>query len=326
MKIRVDDLKNTTLKVLARSGYPTDEAETILDVLMYAQLRGNNQGVVKLIGAGMPRDPNCTPITVTRDTKVSALVDGGHNSGMVVVQYALELAMKKAEDHGFGIVGTNNTNSSTGAIGYYASKATEAGYIGLIFAGSGEYVAMHGAYEPIFGTNPLAIGIPTQGKPVVFDMATSAIARFGIVEAKTAGRSIPDDVAYDNDGNATTDPAAALGGAIRAFGGYKGAALAFMVEVLTHELVGTTHDAQGKKVDWGNLIMVIDPELLVDRDTFAKQVSELVMRVKATRKLPGIEEILIPGERGNAVLDAALASGEIEIEEGLWMALQKATS
>ena len=110
MKIRVDELKQTTLKVLTRGGYPADEAATILEVLMYAQLRGNNQGVVKLIGAGMPRDPAWRPIQVVRDTKLSALLDGGHNSGMVAVTKALEIALQKAAEHGFGIVGTNNTN------------------------------------------------------------------------------------------------------------------------------------------------------------------------------------------------------------------------
>lgn len=40
---------------------------------------------------------------------------------------------------------------------------------------------------------------------------------FGLLEAKTAGKPIPGDVAYDKDGNPTTDPAAALQGAIRVF-------------------------------------------------------------------------------------------------------------
>ncbi len=324
MKISIDDLKQTTLKVLAKSGYPADEAQTILDVLLYAQLRGNNQGIVKLTGAGMPRDPNCTPIKIVKETPLSALLDGGRNSGMVVVRHALEIALEKARTQHIGIVGTHNTASSTGAIGYYANKAAEAGFIGLIFAGSGEYVAMHGAYEPIFGTNPLAIGIPTQGKPVVFDMATSAIARFGIVEAKTAGRSIPGDVAYDAQGQLTTDPAAALGGAIRTFGGYKGAGLAMMVEILAGALVGTTKDANGRKQDWGNLVMVLSPELLVDRDEFITSVTNLVKRVKGTKRLPGVEEILVPGERGNRILDAVNREGAVEIEDQLWAALQQA--
>ncbi|MEP6986832.1 MAG: Ldh family oxidoreductase [Chloroflexota bacterium] len=326
MKVQVDELKRVTLQVLARSGYPPDECETILNVIMYAQLRGNNQGIVKLIGAGMPRDKACKPITTQRDTKLSALLDGGRNSGMVVVTYAMKLAIQKAGEHGIGIVGTNNTNSSTGAIGYYASQIAQAGYIGLVFSGSGEYMAMHGSYQPIFGTNPLAFGIPTTGKPIVFDMATASIARFGIVEAKTAGRSIPEGVAYDNKGEITTDPAAALGGAIRAFGGYKGAALALLVEVLTHPLVSTTPDGKGHKSDWGNLLLVIDPELLVDGDTFAERTSSLVQRLKDAQKLPGVDEILVPGERGDRFMDSVMQAGSIEIEDQLWAALQQAAN
>jgi len=326
MQVLIDDLKRTTLQVLARSGYPPDEAETILNVLMYAQLRGNNQGVIKLIGAGMPRDKSAKPIAAIRETKLSALLDGGKNSGMVVVNYAMKLAIQKASEHGIGIVGTNNTNSSTGAIGYYASQIAQTGYIGLVFSGSGEYMAMYGSYEPIFGTNPLAFGIPTTSKPIVFDMATAAIARFGIVEAKTAGRSISEGVAYDNAGHITTDPAAALGGAIRTFGGYKGAALALLVEVLTHPLVSTSRDQDDHKKDWGNLLLVIDPELLVAGNTFKERVAKLVKQLKAARKLPGVDEIFIPGERGDAFMQKVFEAGSLEIEDQLWTALQSAAN
>ncbi len=323
MKVQIDELKQVTLRVLSRSGYPTEEAQTILDVLMYAQLRGNNQGIVKLIGAGMPRDKSAKPVSAIKETKLSALLDGGRNSGMVVLTHATSLALQKAREHGIAIVGTNNTNSSTGAIGYYANQIAQAGFIGLVFSGSGEYVAMYGSYEPIFGTNPLAFGIPTTGKPIVFDMATAAIARFGIVEAKTAGRSIPDGVAYDSTGSLTTDPSAALGGAIRTFGGYKGAALALLVEVLTHPLVSTTKDSNGRKTDWGNLVLVIDPELLVDGNSFAERVSELTNRIKNATKLPDIEQILVPGERGDKFMESVVEAGTIDIEDQLWNGLKR---
>jgi len=323
MNVRLDDLKAVTLTVLTHSGYPPAEAQTILDVLLYAQLRGNNQGIVKLIGAGMPRRPDARPIQITRETKLSALVDGGWNAGMVALTYALDLAVSKAREHGIGVIGTNQTNTSTGAIGYYASRAAQQGFIAFVFSGSGEYVAMHGSYEPLFGTNPLAIGIPTTGQPIVFDMATAAIARFGIVEAKTAGRTIPGDVAYDANGQPTTDAAAALLGAIRTFGGYKGAALSLIVEVLTGALVSTTKDADGKKTDWGNLVLVLDPELLVDGDTFEARTSQLIERVKAAKRLPGVDDIFIPGERGNRILEQVERTGEVEIDEALWSALQQ---
>lgn len=324
--ISIDTLTEVTLIVLEKQGYPTDEAQTILEVLLYAQLRGNNQGIVKLIGAGMPRDPNCTPMRIVHETKLSALIDGGRHAGMVAMRHALDVAIGKARDHGFAIVGTHNTNTSTGAIGYYAQVAAQTGMIGVVFAGSGEYVAMHGSYQPMMGTNPLAIAIPTGGRPVVFDMATSAIARFGIVEAKAAGRPIPPDVAYDSLGKPTTDAAAALTGAIRTFGGYKGAGLSFIVEILTGALVETSRTEDGHKIDWGTLSLVIDPELLTDRGSFEHRVGELIARVKNSLRLPDVDDILIPGERGNRILEKILREDEIEIDDALWEALVKQTA
>lgn len=325
MKVRIDLLKQTTLQALAKQGYDAQEAATILDVLMYAQLRGNNQGVVKLIGAGMPKHAQAGEIRLLHESKLSARLDGAQNQGMIVMNRAVEMAIEKAQAHDFGIVGTHNTNSSTGAIGYFASKIAVAGLIGFVFSGSNLYVAMHGSYEPLFGTNPLAIGIPSAGKPIVFDMATSAIARFGVIEAKTAGRQLPAGLAVDSSGAPTTDPAAALAGAILPFGGYKGAALSLIVETLTGPLVGAAFVGIGDYAnDCGNLVMALSPALLVDADEFKANVAEMTAKVKAAKRLPDVDEIFIPGERGDRLMEAALAAGEIEIDAALWAALQGA--
>ncbi|MDX2141324.1 MAG: Ldh family oxidoreductase [Chloroflexota bacterium] len=325
MQITIDQLKETTLKALHAQGYNDTEAPILLDILMYAQLRGNNQGVVKLIGAGMPKSPKAGEIAIVHETKLSARLDGAQNHGMIVLNRAVDMAIDKAKAHDFGIVGTRNTNTSTGAIGYYAKRIADAGFIGLVFSGSGLWVAMHGAYEPLFGTNPLAFGIPSSGKPIVFDMATSAIARFGIIEAKTAGRAIPAGVAVDAEGNPTTDAAAALAGAILTFGGYKGAALSLIVEVLTGPLVGAAFTGFGDAAsDWGNLAIAINPGLLVDTGAFYDDVARLTGRVKASKRLPGVDEIFIPGERGDQIMDEALASGSIAIDDALWAALNVA--
>ena len=237
MNVPIEALRQATRRAIAAQGFSAADTEIILEIIMYAQLRGNNQNVIKLLGAGMPADPNAGEIKVVKDTKLSALIDGGWNQGMVVVARATRLAIEKAQAHGFGIVGARRSNSPTGAIGYFARELADAGLIGFVCSGSMELMAMHGSYEPFFGTNPLAIGIPTAGNPIVFDMATAAIAWYGIHLAQAEGRSIPEGVAYDRDGQITTDPAAALAGAIKAFGGYKGAALALIVEVLTRPLV-----------------------------------------------------------------------------------------
>ena len=132
-------------------------------------------------------------------------------------------------------------------------------------------------HQAIFGTNPIGVGIPTGngGTPVVLDMATSAYAYFGLLEARTAGKPLPAGVAMDKHGNDTTDAEAALdGGAIKVFdGGYKGSNLSLVVELLAGSLVGAAVEDKLKAKSWGNLIAVIDPELLGSAAAFEERVS-----------------------------------------------------
>ncbi len=324
MKVAIDQLREVTRRAISAQGFDRADAEIMLEIIMYAQLRGNNQNVIKLLGAGMPANPAAGEIAIVKETKLSALLDGGWNQGMVVLSRATQLAIDKARAHGFGIVGTKRTNSPTGAIGYYARWLAEQGLIGFVCSGAPELMAMHGSYEPFLGTNPLAIGIPAAGKPLVFDMATAAIAWYGVILAKAEGDAIPDGVAYDAEGRLTTDPEAALAGAIKAFGGYKGAALALIVETLTRPLVGATRKDDGTKLDWGNLVFAIDPELLADDlETFQAGVSDLLNRVKQLKKLPGVDEILTPGERGDRIFERNTAAGALELDEHVWRELQE---
>ena len=324
MKVAIDELREVTRRAIFAQGYNPADSEIMLDIIMYAQLRGNNQNVIKLLGAGMPANPAAGEMSLIKETKLSALIDGNWNQGMVVLSRATELAIDKAQAHGFGIVGTQRTNSATGAIGYYARWMAEQGLIGFVCSGAPELMAMHGSYEPFLGTNPLAIGIPASGKPLVFDMATAAIAWYGVILAKAEGETIPDGVAYDAQGQLTTDPEAALAGAIKAFGGYKGAALALIVETLTRPLVGAARKADGTKLDWGNLVFAIDPELLAeDLTTFRDGVSDLLLRVKQLQRLPGVDEILTPGERGDRIHEQVTAAGLVELDDRVWRDLNE---
>lgn len=323
MRVKIGELRSVTRSAIRAQGFDEDDTAIILEIILYAQLRGNNQNVIKLLGAGMPANPDAGAISVAKETTLSALLDGGWNQGMVVVSRATELAIEKAKAHGFGMVGTQRTNSPTGAIGYYARWMAEEGLIGFVCSGSPELMAMHGSYEPFLGTNPMAVGIPTAESPIVLDMATAAIAWYGIILAQAEGETIPEGVAYGSDGRLTTDPTAALAGAIKAFGGYKGAALALIVEILTRPLVGAIRKEDGKKYDWGNLVFAIDPKLLTDDlTTFQTGASDLIARVKELAPLPGVDEILAPGERGDRIHEQNLAAGEVELDERVWQDLQ----
>jgi len=323
MKVKIIEIQSLALQALKKYGYTDSESSIILKILMYAQLRGNNQGLVKLIGKGIPKNTDAGTVTITKETKLSAMIDGSKNMGMIAMNMATEMAMAKAKEHGFGVVGTSNTYTSTGAIGYYATHIAKQGLIGIAFAGSPPTVAPHGSYEAVYGTNPLAIGVPADPEPIVLDMATGAMAYYGLIEAKIAGKTIPEGYAYDKNGNPTTDPSAAMNGAIKSFGGYKGSGLGFMVTALTGPLLGAGFAGIGDRSDWGNLVMAIDPELLTDKNEFKKNITLMVTRIKLTKPLPNVKEILLPSERGNKLTKERVLTGELEIEENLYNELKK---
>lgn len=326
MKIKVEELKQLTGKAILNYGYAGEEAKVIQEVLLYAQLRGNNQGVVKLIGKGIPKRENAKPPKIVKESPVSALFDGNKTHAMLVENLVTETAITKAKKSGIGIVGNFNTSESTGAQGYYVNKIAQEGLIGIAFASAPfQTTAPHGSTEALFCTNPMAYGIPTENEPIVLDMSTSAMAYYGLIEAKTANKMVPEGIGYDKDGKPTQDPAEIMSGALKAFGGHKGSGLALIVQIFAGALV-QADSFNSDSDNAGNLVMAIDPEILTSKEAFTKEVSAIITRIKSAKKAEEVSEILIPGERGNKFHAEVTSSGEIEIEDNLYQELQKVAS
>ena len=86
---------------------------------------------------------------------------------------------------GIAIVGTHTGDGSSGAIGYWSRKIADAGLVGITMSSYPfGMVPPDGSYEPLFCTNPIAWGVPTDNEPIVLDMSSSGISYFGLVEAK----------------------------------------------------------------------------------------------------------------------------------------------
>lgn len=325
MTVKIEDLRKLLVSKFAACGYTPAQGQLIVDVLMFADLTGKDtQGVVKLLGTEPMHKvkPKYDP-KVVKETKVSALIDGGANPAILVCRWANKIAIKKCLENGLAIVGTHNTFSSSGAIGYYVNEMAKKDLIGMVFAGSPGGLAPFGSLDPLFGTNPLTVGFPTTGQPVILDMATAAITWYGLVRAKALGQKLPEGVTVDKDGNPTVDPQEAMGGSILPFDrGYKGSGLAMVVEILTGPLAGGTFCDQDTG-DWSNLFIAIDPEILVGREAFKKNCAELVKKVKNSRKAKRVTEILVPGERGFRRKESIEKAGEIEIDDKIWAQLQQ---
>ena len=102
MKIKIEDLTVLAHKAVKSFGYCDSETQMILDVLTHAQLRGNNQGLVKLIGKGIPKDPRASEIRVIKETQFSVMLAGAYNVAIVVANRAVQLELEKAAEHGLG--------------------------------------------------------------------------------------------------------------------------------------------------------------------------------------------------------------------------------
>jgi len=322
MKVKVVELKEKVSKGVAQLGYEGEDAQVIVDVLLYAQMRGNNQGIAKIATGGVPKKKDTEELRVVGENKCGALISGGHS--MVATAHAVDKAAKLAGVHGVGIVGVNHTFSSSGAIGYFSRQLAKKGYIGFVCVGNGSFafVAPAGSAEPKLGTNPFSYAFPYNGGEVVFDNATAAMAYFGLVEAKLNGETIPSGVGYDKLGNPSTDASEVLEGSVAAFAGHKGFGLSLFVQLLGGPFALAAIPGHNEADGAGTFVMAIDAGLLAGKAEFTKRSTELVQSIKAAKPING-ENVILPGEQGDKVAVQAEKTGEIEIADGVWQELVK---
>lgn len=133
-RIPIGELRDNTFRAIQSLGHNPADADIITDTLMYAELRANNQGLIKLITGGLPSCADAGPLKLVFESPVSAKLDGGRRIGMVVVHDAVERAIAKAKDHGIAIVGCSNYNTATGALGHWAQRITQHGMIGIVMS------------------------------------------------------------------------------------------------------------------------------------------------------------------------------------------------
>jgi L-2-hydroxycarboxylate dehydrogenase (NAD+) len=203
-------------------------------------------------------------------------------------------------------------------LGYYTDQVRREGYVGVAMTNTEPAMPPYGGAEPVLGTNPIAVGIPTD-PPFNLDMSTSAIARGTVLRAKENGERLPEGVALDADGEPTRDPEAALEGTILPFGGPKGSGLAIAVEILAGGLVGA---AMGEDVTGtyhtadpctkGDFFLVVDPAAL--GDGFAERATAFVKELKAGRTAAGFDEVRLPGEASVARADA----DRVTVDDDVW--------
>lgn len=245
----------------------------------------------KVNGAAQPREDILTPAAIR--------LDGDRGFAPLAIEYGTPLLADAASELGVAVLLIRNSFHFA-ALWPEVEALAERGLVGLACTVHTPMVAPFGAKRAFFSTNPISFAWPRPGRdPYVFDMATAAKARGDIGVAARDGHPLEPGVGLDADGNPTTDAQAVHdGGVILPFGGYKGSAIATMIELLAAGLVGdyfsyeaVQHDNRdGGPAIGGEFILAMSPEVLSGADWATHSGSFL-------SELESMDGVRMPGQR-----------------------------
>ncbi|GHJ40914.1 Ldh family oxidoreductase [Streptomyces sp. TS71-3] len=317
-------LRATLHTILTDHGVPGDAADLQADLLVAAELRGHpSHGVLRLrriverIRGGVA-DPKARG---RHHWSGSALldVDGEQGLGPVVAVEALGAVQERARTSGVAAAVIRN-NNHLGMLGWYVERIARDGQIALATCTSEALVHPWGGRRALVGTNPIAIGVPTDGEPLVFDMATGVVSMGKIHDYAHRGLELEEGWALDADGEPTTDPRRAALGAIAPFGESKGYALGLSLEALVAALTGSatgtgvrgTLDSELPSSK-GDVFVVFD----APRPGAAEAIGRYLQLVRDSEPAAGHGPVRVPGDRARQWRTAAQADG-IEVTEEVW--------
>lgn len=310
MRYDYQKLKNFGTQVMIRAGLLPDEADILVESMLFADSRGiGSHGISRLINYS--RRVKCGVITAGANAEIiqeapsALLIDGRNGVGAKIARQAMEKCMEKSRQTGCCAAALRGGNHF-GAGAFYTKYAAEQGFIALVGSNSEAAVAPIGGSKPMLGTNPLAISVPSAGNtPFDLDMATSVAARGKVVLAQKERRNIPEGWAVDKNGVPTTNPSEVLdGGCMLPFGGPKGYAISLFIDLMCSGLSGALN-CRNTPHFWtdyehpqniGYFMVVIDPEKFMPKDIFLSRIGDILDEFRTCPPARGAERVMIPGE------------------------------
>lgn len=310
-------LEDRTLAALREAGADENSARAATRAMLHASRIGVDSHGVRLTShyAKVLRGGRVNPqpkMEAQRTAAGSAIFDADNGLGHAAAYAAMTLACEMAKEAGVAAVGVINS-SHYGAAGAYALAGAEAGLIALSMTNTDAIVALYGGAQRFHGTNPIAVAAPVPDqKPWLLDMATSSIPFNRVLLYRTLGLSLPEGVAADLSGQPTRDPKEVemlmpLGGIDY---GFKGAALAGLVTLLTAVLTGSTLDHQMIRMaetddfktprQMGHFCLAIDPSRFAGRDLYDMAITRYLGDLRTSSVVEG-QSVMAPGDREWAV-------------------------
>jgi L-2-hydroxycarboxylate dehydrogenase (NAD+) len=245
-------------------------------------------------------------IQVVERGPATALIDGDNGMGHLVMTRAANTAVEIARETGVAWVGVRRSNHA-GAASTYAAIPLVHGMVGIYGAVSGSnFMAPWGGAEPLLGTNPIAVAIPAgREAPVVLDIATSVASNGAIRSYALEGKPMPEGwVISREDGTPITDGKRLDKGMFVPIGGYKGSGLSLVLGLLAGPLnraafgrdIRDINTEQARETNTGQFVIALDVARFLPLDLFGAEVDRHVRDLASSARLPGVDEIRIPGQ------------------------------
>jgi LDH2 family malate/lactate/ureidoglycolate dehydrogenase len=326
--VRIDDLRSCLAIAFERLDLTPEDAEGLAGLLVDSELRGHPDHGVAALGVltTFYREGKLNPrprVRVLRETDGAILFDGDRGCGPGVPTRAMHWCIERARERkGMAVAAIRDWQLLVAAP--YARLAAEAGLIGFACTNFGPLVAPPGGQTPVFGTNPFAYGLPAERhQSVVLDIATTVTSMQKVRLAAQERRPMPKGLMFDRAGGPITDPRKFLAGGLMAPLGsphapHKGFGLALFVDALSGVLTGAGF-AQGVAGGApGNFLWALDVEAFLPRQEFLERMDEQIDQIKQGERLPGVEELLVPGERGQRRYKDLIARGVVPLAPASW--------
>jgi LDH2 family malate/lactate/ureidoglycolate dehydrogenase len=321
-------------RLFAAAGCDGDKPATIAAGLVEADLLGHTTHGLHLAAAYL-RELDAGTLTPTGEPEVVAdrgaavTWDGRRLPGVWLTTRAVDLAADRAQAHGLAAVSIRRSHH-IGCLAAFLQRATDRGLMVTIASSdpSGASVAPFGGRQAVFTPDPIAVGIPTDGDPILIDMSASITTNGLTDRLRREGRRFPGPWALDAAGRPTDDPTALYAdppGTLLPTGGtdhgHKGYGMALVIEALTQALSGFGRSAAPK--GWGAsvFVQVIDPAAFGGTEAFLRETGWTAAACRANPPAPGVEAVRLPGQLGLERKRRAVAAG-VDLYPGILAALK----
>ncbi|MDE0504576.1 MAG: Ldh family oxidoreductase [Candidatus Poribacteria bacterium] len=326
-------LRNFIYDIYRAADGADEDARIVSNHVVDSNLVGHDShGVINALNyvSAMKGGPSADRMEIIRENATSAVIDGHRALGMVAATKAMELTIQKAEVNTIGAVGLHQCGHA-GRMGEYPPMAARAGMIGVVLLnGGGRFMHPFGGTSRRLPPNPVAISVPRrEGEPLLLDMTLSVIAGGKMLVKVARGEEMPEGWMIDSDGIPVTDPNDFLNRtddtAVMPLGGFqfghKGFGLGFMVDAIAGGLswAGCTR-SEPTRGGSGIVMIAIKIDEFIDLDVYVQEIEYMIEWVKSSARLPGIDEIYVPGEFEERNLETRSREG-IPIEEPTWDAI-----